>query len=360
MPHILNTWILWFLVTSATAQSPCSCWIEPDTSYTYINPDSLPSFVDDGSLGPLILPFQFLFFGQPQDTVFINSNGSLTLHHPFPNFMPTDFPITAPVSFLSDTTLAIIAPFWADVDLAGTCSSCNEVFYKLTASALVVNWRRVGYYNLHTDKLNSFQLIITDGSDPLVPSGANMSFCYGEMRWTTGDVLDGQNGFGGVGATVGINKGDQVGYLQVGRFDHAGIDYDGPNGAMDGVDHLDSTHVYFNVADTASVPGFTMVSFGCDTIWQDIALPLKEEVALTFLLFPNPASDHVLVNWSGTGRPDLVQLLSMDDRIVRTMHPSAGQQATISLSDLPAGAYLVRAIGDLGITMARLLKVDPH
>ena len=37
----------------------------------------------------------------------------------------------------------------------------------------------------------------------------------------------------------GANKGDGINFMQFGRFDHAGIDYDGPLGVNDGVSWLE-------------------------------------------------------------------------------------------------------------------------
>ena len=42
-------------------------------------------------------------------------------------------------------------------------------------------------------------------------------------------------GFGGAPATVGVNHGNGVDFFQIGLFDHAGNDYDGPGGNNDGV-----------------------------------------------------------------------------------------------------------------------------
>ena len=78
-------------------------------------------------------------------------------------------------------------------------------------------------------------MIITDGVDPLIPGG-NVSFCYGDMQWTTGDASGGAGGFGGNAATVGANLGDGSNYIQFGRFDSAGYAYDGPYNLNDGVD----------------------------------------------------------------------------------------------------------------------------
>src|SRR6185369_12832017 len=94
----------------------------------------------------------------------------------------------------------------------------------------------------------TFQLIITDGTDPLLPGGNNVSFCYQDMQWTTGDASNGTMGFGGVPATVGANRGNNTDYAQIGRFDQVGTNYDGGFGLNDGISWLDSTHFYMNTA----------------------------------------------------------------------------------------------------------------
>jgi len=97
-----------------------------------------------------------------------------------------------------------------------------------------------------TDKLNTFQLILSDGTDPVVGIGNNVAFCYKEMQWTTGAASSGVNGFGGVPATVGSNRGNGTDFVQFGQFDQAGGAYDGPFGLNDGIDWLDFGTFKFN------------------------------------------------------------------------------------------------------------------
>ena len=47
---------------------------------------------------------------------------------------------------------------------------------------------------------------------------------------------------------MGVNKGDGVNFFQFGRFDHAGVDYDGPGGLNDGVAYLDGRQFCFKVS----------------------------------------------------------------------------------------------------------------
>lgn len=105
-----------------------------------------------------------------------------------------------------------MAPFWADVDtrnggevrLATGTSSRGNPFVQ-------VDWVNVGYYSVHNDKTDSFTLYIEDD-----PGGDIVGFFYHDMHWTTGDV-DGQNGFGGTGAQIGFDAGNQVNYVSVDR-----------------------------------------------------------------------------------------------------------------------------------------------
>jgi REP element-mobilizing transposase RayT len=242
-------------------EAPCACWIEPDSSYTTIDNSTQWNAAgwnsnDDGSYGPIDLPFDFHLYGDTVTAVYTNVNGNLTFGSIFgTTYTSTGFPISGPM---------IIAPFWADVDLGDPGVGNNKVQYRSTPTALYVNWTNVGYFNDHIDKVNSFQVIISDGTDPAIPGGNNVSFCYGEMQWTTGDASGGINGLGGTPATVGANQGNGGDYLQLGRFDHAGANWDGPFENSDGVGWLTDRHFSFSTASSAIPPIFS--SIGCDTL----------------------------------------------------------------------------------------------
>ncbi len=105
-----------------------------------------------------------------KDTVFINTNGNITFDRGFSAFTSDSFP--TPV-------VKIIAPFWADVDIDMSLvypPKSGAVYYKITPTYMIVQWDSVGYvgplwcaskpryaaYNL----TNTFQLVITNGTDP--------------------------------------------------------------------------------------------------------------------------------------------------------------------------------------------------
>ncbi len=226
--------------------SSCNCWLTRDTSWHICSfdgsgdnggPGTAPLYRnDDWSTDTVTLPFNFCFYGNPLTKLFINNNGNVSFGSPYSTFTADSFP---------SPDFVMVAPFWGDVDTRNLLSGL--VYYKLTPTYLAVQWDHVGYYNTHADKVNTFQLIMTDGLDPILPSGQNTSFCYQDMQWTTGNASGGVNGFGGEPATVGVNRGNLTDYIQLGRFDTAGTAFDGPFGNADGVSWLDNQSFYFNI-----------------------------------------------------------------------------------------------------------------
>jgi len=194
---------------------------------------------DDGSTGQINLPFVFSLYGANYNYCWINNNGNVSFDGPYFTYSSTGFPYGG---------YPMVAPFWADVDTRGT----GAVYYRIEANNMVVIWDHVGYFSYQTDKVNTFELIISDGTFGTIGLGNNACFSYTDMTWTTGSASGGSGGFGGTPATVGINKGDGVEYAQIGRFDHQGTDYDGPFANNDGVNWLTCQTFYFNTGGYAA------------------------------------------------------------------------------------------------------------
>lgn len=229
----------------------CDCMLPIDNTFSIVpflgaNPPEYRN--DDASTGLISIPFNFCLYGTNYNTLYINNNGNISFGSPYNTFSPVSFPTNQ---------FTMVAPFWADVDTRNPASGL--VYYKITPTYMVVRWQNVGYYNMNVDKLNDFQLIITNGNDPIVPSG-NVMFCYGDMQWTTGDASNGVNGFGGFPATVGANSQIGPNSIQFGRFDQPGTAYDGPFGNNDGVSWLDYQSFYFDACGSGSniAPIFTI------------------------------------------------------------------------------------------------------
>ena len=156
---------------------------------------------DDGSTGAVALPFPVNYFGTTYTHTYVNNNGNITFDNPLGTFTP--FSIDA-------RTPAMIAPFFADVDTRGSGSSLVTYSVGTTSfqgrSAFCVNWVNVGYYSGHTDKLNSFQLLLVDRSD--VGAGDfDIVMNYDRILWETGDASGGSGGFGGTSAGAGYSAG---------------------------------------------------------------------------------------------------------------------------------------------------------
>jgi hypothetical protein len=153
---------------------------------------------DDGSAPRESLGFTINFFGKQRSAVFVNNNGNIT----FDNALATYTPFG-----LTGTEREIIAPFFADVD---TRAGSRLVTYGRDTVdghlAFGANYINVGYYNQHTDKLNSFQVVVIDRSD-LGAGDFDVEFNYGGITWETGDASSGVNGLGGSSASVGWSNG---------------------------------------------------------------------------------------------------------------------------------------------------------
>ncbi|MFL5935670.1 MAG: nidogen-like domain-containing protein [Gaiellaceae bacterium] len=159
---------------------------------------------DDGSSAAVPLPFAANFYGRTYTFLYVNNNGNVTFDRQLPTYTP--FRITA-------STPPIIAPFLADIDTRAAGS--DLVRYSAGAitfngrPAFCVDWVNVGYYNFHSDKLNSFQLILVDRSD-VNQGDFDIVFNYDTIRWETGDASGGSNGFGGVPAGAGFSSGTGI------------------------------------------------------------------------------------------------------------------------------------------------------
>lgn len=251
---------------SVNTASGCACWIPRDANWQVAQfdgsggsggPGLPPDYRnDDWSTVSIPVPFPFCFYGQQVNDVFINNNGNVSIANPYATFTASSFP---------DPNYTMIAPFWADVDTRGPLSGI--VYYQVTSTHMIIQWENVGYFSMHDSLGNTFQLILTDGFDPLLPPGSNVSFCYQDMQWTTGDASGGSGGFGGTPATVGVNQGNGIDYIQIGMYDQTGSSYDGPYGNNDGIDALDNQSFIFNVCQGGSnIPPILNSSQACDTL----------------------------------------------------------------------------------------------
>jgi VCBS repeat-containing protein len=153
------------------------------------------------------------FFGNVFSALFISNNGRVTFNSPDGSFTPQ--------AITGATNNAQIGVFFADVDTRGGSTTAspggqstgsNLVYYAFDVpnDRIVITWDDVGYYSNHVDKVNSFQLILTDRSSTGQAGDFDITFRYEAINWTTGDASQGSNGFGGIVARAGYSAGTGV------------------------------------------------------------------------------------------------------------------------------------------------------
>lgn len=174
---------------------------------------------DDLSTGLVNLGFTINFFGLTRNQAYVNNNGNITFTEALSQYTPD--PIVS-------NGLAIIAPFWGDVDTRGEGSA--EVRYGTGTAGgrniFVVNWIGVGYYRERFDKLNSFQLWLIDRGD----TGAgnfDFEFNYDRVQWDTGEASNGVDGLCGPSnpgpARAGWANGQQGGNARTFELAGSGV-----------------------------------------------------------------------------------------------------------------------------------------
>ena len=172
---------------------------------------ALPSG-DDGSSAVIdvsgFFPSGLNFFGQTYSALYVNNNGNITFKGGVSSYTPSPFPIS---------NQPMIAPYWGDVDTRASVSSIepvgsNAVYYGANSQGqFIITWFNVGYFS-SANKLNSFQLVLTERSDTGL-GNFDVEFRYNRLEWTTGNASGGSNGLGGTPAQVGFDAGDSKNYF---------------------------------------------------------------------------------------------------------------------------------------------------
>jgi Secretion system C-terminal sorting domain/Nidogen-like len=350
------------LTRIATVDS-CSCFQMADSTFNIVPFTSgmAPDYRnDDGSSAAISLPFNFCFYGAVYNSCYINNNGNITFSGPVASFSATGFPTT--------TAFPMIAPFWADVDTRLSSVVGQQISglvrYKVTPHYMLVTWDSVGYYAQHADKRCTFQVIISDGTDSIIKGSGNVVFCYGDMQWTTGDASTGIQGFGGVPATAGFDKGDGIKFAQLGRFDQVGFAYDGPVGNSDGVDWLDNKSFNFNTCATNNFPPVSIDSTNAceivynynlfDTIFIEskfIGPEIGQTIALSANFPPNVSGFFIKSTNNGTIGKMKIGIVS-DGTNVGTHYCSITATDNGSPSQSSSNFFIIKidTIGSLGIS----------
>ncbi|GAB4202678.1 MAG: hypothetical protein OHK0013_16160 [Sandaracinaceae bacterium] len=166
---------------------------------------------DDGSSALVSLtaafPAGLRFYGSTYTGLYVNNNGNVSFAGPLSTYTPDPFPVAA---------RPMIAPWWGDVDTRNTSltpATRNLVYWDIEPGRFIATWYDVGYYSSAVDRINSFQLILTDASMFGVAGSFDVEFRYNRCEWTTGNASGGSGGLGGTPAQAGFDAGDSTNYL---------------------------------------------------------------------------------------------------------------------------------------------------
>ncbi|MCA8923591.1 MAG: IPT/TIG domain-containing protein, partial [Planctomycetes bacterium] len=160
---------------------------------------------DEGGV-PILIGFDFTFYGQTYSQVTVATNGYLTFGTaiaPLNEPIPSDFPPNT-----------LLAPFWDDLDLRPNPDA--KLLFERYGSApnrvLTIQWQEVAFKADPAARL-SFQVLLFEGTN-------EVQFHYGSMR--NGDGSEGVGLASGASATIGIEAGDGLEGLEL-AFNQAGV-----------------------------------------------------------------------------------------------------------------------------------------
>ena len=201
---------------------------------------------DDGSTGLVPVGFTGNLFGINFSQVYVNNNGNITFTQPLGDYTPS--PIVS-------QGVAMLAPFWADVDTRVG----NTVTYGTTTlnghNAFVVNWVDVRFYSVLGDagpETNSFQLVLINRED-LNVGDFDFEFNYDRVVWESGQASGGNtSGLGGTSARVGYTNGSTVSFELHGSAVNGAFLDTGPSNTSLIQNNLNSTvpgRYFFGVRD---------------------------------------------------------------------------------------------------------------
>jgi hypothetical protein len=153
---------------------------------------------DDGSTGAVNLGFSANLFGVTTDTIYVNNNGNVTFQSALRQYTPN--------GLAAGVGQPIIAAFFADVDTRGAGSGLvtygtgtitDAAHGWLNAPLFAVEWPTVGYCCSHTDKLNTFEMLLV-GRPDIGAGDFDIELNYGSIQWDQGRADAGySNGLAG-------------------------------------------------------------------------------------------------------------------------------------------------------------------
>jgi subtilisin-like proprotein convertase family protein len=279
--------------------SSCN-WIEPTDEYIHPNPiqwPGSPGNSTDNFSEVIDLGWNFNFFGVLYNQVIITTKGTLILGNSgYIDYTPSAFP--NPLATETTQQYNHIAAFWTDSDFGAS----GEIYYRLTSSALYVNFINVGYWPNRNDKVNTFQIIITADNSPVL-NGDNVQFVYQDMQYVNSQI---NGAIAGCQAStnfaiVGADRAAGPEHFSFGRFNicnNSSYTSAYATAPANGVDWLDGKTIQFNTsmtswpANLASIP----ISHGC----QSFSICQGEELNLNTAFVSPEANQTISLTYTQT------------------------------------------------------------
>ncbi|XP_068098424.1 uncharacterized protein [Hyperolius riggenbachi] len=207
-------------IQSKTTVVPPPVLKSSDLLYPYgTSDDTMSPKSDDGS-SPLIgLSTDVPLFGRNRTFLYVDNNGLLSFRSAISQYVPQPLPQAFGNPFL--------ALFWSDINnqvagdifyrqttdpdlLSLVTSDIHAYFHNVTFTAhwaFVATWHRVAYYGSNTNKVNTFQAVLsTDGNQTF------LLYNYADIQWpsvTNGSIKEGRT------ALAGLNSGFNSGYYTI-------------------------------------------------------------------------------------------------------------------------------------------------
>ncbi|UCD17848.1 MAG: S8 family serine peptidase, partial [Candidatus Zixiibacteriota bacterium] len=131
--------------------------------YWYYNPSAPGGVLDDGTAGPIVLPFDFPFYGGSYDKVYVGVNGAVS-------FTETELNLDGYYSDLDipgNHFTTFVAPFWSDLIIGDGLVGHGDIYHYSTPTddTIIIQWNQVGNFDSINDTLTTFQVILTRTGD---------------------------------------------------------------------------------------------------------------------------------------------------------------------------------------------------
>ncbi|MBN2226797.1 MAG: S8 family serine peptidase [candidate division Zixibacteria bacterium] len=186
--------------------------------------------LDDGTAGPIILPFDIPYYDSTYDRIYVGVNGALS-------FTDADVNIngyyTRGIDIPGNPFVSLVAPYWNDFVIGDgyAAHGCIYYYHAPTDDTTIIQWHQVGVWGDVNDTLTTFQAILTrtgniffqyldvgaSGDDSLTLIGVSGEGCQGALYFDTGEPVG--NAIGN-GVAVFFDQGHVL--LQSGDIDTSG------------------------------------------------------------------------------------------------------------------------------------------